>query len=70
MRSAGAWSTTICRLVRAIVRESAHDHYSFAAIVKGVANSVPFRMRTAPEIVKGPTETVAAATGANSGGEN
>ena len=56
--------------LRAIVRDSAHDHYSFAAIVKGVANSVPFRMRTAPEIVKGPTETVAAATGANSGGEN
>ncbi len=56
--------------VRAIVHDSAHNHYSFAAIVKGVANSVPFRMRTAPEIVNGPAETVAAATGANSAGEN
>ena len=56
--------------LRAIVRDSAHNRYSFAAIVKGVANSVPFRMRTAPEIVNGPAETVAATAGANSGGEN
>jgi hypothetical protein len=56
--------------VRAIVRDSAHNHYSFAAIVRGVANSVPFRMRTAPEIVHGPAETVAAVAGAHPRGEN
>ena len=35
--------------VRAVVREAAASDYSFAAIVKGVANSTPFRMRTAPD---------------------
>ncbi|HVY66124.1 MAG TPA: DUF1592 domain-containing protein [Gammaproteobacteria bacterium] len=54
--------------VRAIVRDAARNHYSFAAIVKGVAGSVPFRMRTAPEIVNGQGETVAAAAAGNSGG--
>lgn len=35
--------------VRAIVRDSARSNYSFASIVMGVANSVPFRMRSVPE---------------------
>jgi hypothetical protein len=55
--------------VRAIVRDAARNKYTFASIVKGVANSVPFRMRTAPEIVNGKTETVAAATAGAPGGE-
>jgi hypothetical protein len=36
--------------VRAVVREAAKSDYSFAAIVKGVANSPPFRLRSAPEV--------------------
>jgi hypothetical protein len=32
-------------VVRAIVRDSARDHYSFASLVLGVARSVPFQMR-------------------------
>jgi hypothetical protein len=40
--------------VRRIVREAQGDDYAFSALVKGVANSVPFRMRRA--------ETPAAAT--------
>jgi mono/diheme cytochrome c family protein len=39
--------------VRAVVREAAKSDYSFAAIVKGVANSPPFRLRSAPEVVAG-----------------
>ena len=34
-------------VVRAIVRGAAHDDYRFSAIVRGIVNSVPFRMRTA-----------------------
>jgi hypothetical protein len=44
--------------VRAVVREAAESDYSFAAIVKGVASSTPFRMRSAPEVA---AATVAAA---------
>jgi Protein of unknown function (DUF1592)/Protein of unknown function (DUF1588)/Protein of unknown function (DUF1587)/Protein of unknown function (DUF1585)/Protein of unknown function (DUF1595)/Planctomycete cytochrome C len=44
--------------VRAIVRESAQDHYSFVSIVKGVAESAAFRMRTVPRVDD--TERVAA----------
>ena len=54
--------------VRAIVRDAKREHYSFSAIVKGVAASAPFRMRTAPDIVNGRAETVAAATGTSGGG--
>jgi hypothetical protein len=46
--------------VRAIVREAEPD-YTFAALVTGVANSAPFRMRIAPEI----GATVAAAPAAD-----
>jgi hypothetical protein len=49
--------------VRAVVRQAAENDYAFAAIVKGVANSEPFRMRTAPEVA----ETVAAAHGEGAG---
>jgi hypothetical protein len=35
--------------VRRIVREAEGDDYSFSALVKGVAASVPFRMRRAQE---------------------
>jgi hypothetical protein len=52
--------------VRAIVREAAENDYSFAAIVKGVASSTPFRMRSAPEVT---SETVAAAGANESAGE-
>jgi hypothetical protein len=31
--------------VRSIVRDAEDEDYRFAALVKGVANSVPFRMR-------------------------
>jgi hypothetical protein len=44
--------------VRAVVRAAAEKDYSFSAIVKGVATSTPFRMRSAPD---GTAETVAAA---------
>jgi hypothetical protein len=51
--------------VRSVVRSARESDYSFAAIVKGVANSAPFRMRTAPEA----TETVAAAEQGEAAGE-
>ncbi|HUF72813.1 MAG TPA: DUF1592 domain-containing protein [Gammaproteobacteria bacterium] len=35
--------------IRAIVREAAADNYTFAALVRGIVLSVPFRMRMAPE---------------------
>ena len=34
--------------VRAIVRDAAADNYTFEALVHGIVNSVPFRMRAAP----------------------
>jgi len=46
-------------VLRSIVRDAARHNYSFASIVLGVANSVPFRMRTVPEIAT--SEAVAAA---------
>jgi hypothetical protein len=52
--------------VRAIVREAAKSDYSFAAIVKGVASSAPFRMRSAPESAEA---TVAAVEQGGSAGE-
>ena len=36
--------------IRAIVRESARHHYSFASIVNGVAESPAFRMRSVPSV--------------------
>jgi hypothetical protein len=51
--------------VRAIVRDAAESDYSFAAIVKGVANSTPFRMRSAPAA----EATVAAADQGGGAGE-
>jgi uncharacterized protein DUF1592/uncharacterized protein DUF1588/uncharacterized protein DUF1585/uncharacterized protein DUF1587/uncharacterized protein DUF1595 len=47
--------------VRKIVRDAADDDYTFASIVLGVANSTPFRMRSAPEAAS--DTTVAAAQG-------
>jgi hypothetical protein len=35
--------------VRQIVADAKSEDYSFAALVLGVAQSVPFRMRSAPE---------------------
>jgi uncharacterized protein DUF1588/uncharacterized protein DUF1585/uncharacterized protein DUF1592 len=53
---------------REIVRESAKQNYTFESLVVGLANSTPFRMRTAPE--QGQTDTVAAAQrGAEAGGK-
>ncbi len=43
--------------VRAIVRDAARSHNSFASIVAGVANSTPFKMRSVQKT--GPTDTVA-----------
>jgi hypothetical protein len=45
--------------VRSVVRAAAESDYSFRAIVEGVANSAPFRMRAAPQTV----EAVASARG-------
>jgi Protein of unknown function (DUF1585)/Protein of unknown function (DUF1588) len=36
-------------VVRQIVRDAAVERYAFAALVRGVAKSLPFRMRQAPE---------------------
>ena len=36
-------------VVRRIVADAAHDNYSFESLVLGVAKSVPFRMRAAPD---------------------
>jgi hypothetical protein len=36
-------------VVRQIVRDAKADNYRFSAIVMGIANSAPFRMRIAPE---------------------
>jgi hypothetical protein len=47
--------------VRKIVRDAADHDYTFAAIVMGVADSVPFRMRSAPDATS--ETTVAAAPG-------
>jgi len=41
--------------VRAIVRDAKTQGYTFESIAIGVANSAPFRMRTAPEIAPGDT---------------
>jgi hypothetical protein len=46
--------------VRRIVHDAASDNFSFASIVRGVAESAPFRMRSVPEIAT--NEAVAAAT--------
>jgi hypothetical protein len=35
--------------IRAIVRAAASDDYTFAALIRGIVRSVPFRMRMAPE---------------------
>jgi hypothetical protein len=45
--------------VRQIVREAEGDDYRFAAIVKGIASSVPFRMRRAQSPDAPPQPTVA-----------
>jgi hypothetical protein len=45
--------------VREIVREAEGDDYRFAAIVKGIAGSVPFRMRRAQAPDAAPQPTVA-----------
>jgi len=45
--------------VRRIVREAEADDYRFSAIVKGIANSVPFRMRRAQAPDAPEPETVA-----------
>jgi hypothetical protein len=47
--------------VRRIVREAEGDDYRFAALVKGIANSVPFRMRRAQSADAPPQPTVAQA---------
>jgi hypothetical protein len=36
-------------VVRSIVADAKREDYSFASLVLGVAKSVPFRMRGAPE---------------------
>jgi hypothetical protein len=47
--------------VRQIVRDAERDDYRFSALVKGVANSVPFRMRRAQSPDAPPQPTVARA---------
>jgi hypothetical protein len=34
--------------VRKVVREAAHDHYKFSAILSAIARSEPFRYSTVP----------------------
>src|SRR5690606_12094639 len=46
-------------IVRAIVREAAAEDFRFSAIVRGVATSVPFRMRVAERPADGPTTAAA-----------
>ena len=48
--------------VRRIVREAEGDDYRFSALVKGIANSVPFRMRRAQEPNAAPAPTTVART--------
>ena len=43
--------------IRAIVRKAAADDYTFAALVRGIVKSVPFRMRMAPTAEGATTET-------------
>ena len=45
--------------VRGIVRGAADDDYRFSALVKGIVNSVPFRMRRAQDPNAAPPEIVA-----------
>jgi mono/diheme cytochrome c family protein len=47
--------------VRKIVRDAEDENYRFSALVKGIANSVPFRMRRAQEPAAPPQPTVARA---------
>jgi hypothetical protein len=47
--------------VRRIVRDAEGDDYRFSALVKGIANSVPFRMRRAQDPNARPLDTVAQA---------
>jgi hypothetical protein len=44
--------------VRKIVRDAARDDYRFSAIVTGIVNSVPFRMRRAQEPAAAAAPTV------------
>ena len=36
-------------VVRAIVRDSAHQNYRFSSLIIGIVNSVPFQMRKAQD---------------------
>ena len=45
--------------VRRIVREAEDEDYRFSALVKGIVNSAPFRMRRAQDPSAPPAETVA-----------
>jgi hypothetical protein len=47
--------------VRRIVREAEGEDYRFSALVRGIVNSVPFRMRRAQELAEPPATTVARA---------
>ncbi len=49
--------------VRHIVREAEGDDYRFSALVKGIVNSVPFRMRRAQDPNAPPAETIAGTAG-------
>lgn len=42
--------------VRKIVRDAAQESYTFAALVRGIVKSVPFRMRQAEAVGESPTE--------------
>jgi hypothetical protein len=46
--------------VRKIVRDAAGDDYRFSALVAGIVNSVPFRMRRAAETAPSPPATTVA----------
>ena len=54
--------------VRAIVRSAAEQNYAFSAIVGGIVDSVPFRMRNMHAPVEAQTAATAQASAAPSGG--
>ncbi len=55
--------------IRAIVRAAAEKNYAFSAIVEGIVDSVPFRMRNVYANAAAGTVAAAQAVGAPTGGE-
>ena len=54
--------------IRAIVRSAAEQNYAFSAIVGGIVESVPFRMRNVHAPAQAQTAATAQASAGPSGG--